>query len=134
MGWLSDLFGGGQARKDEAAAAALVAMRQEAAANPRELGVVHVAEVQRSSAKGTKAWIFDERTGMRRDAFFWHVHNLIAGQIILGRPSEGYGPHTRRSDVVFFGRQDNSFPAVIRMLPPDTGRRADRYFRRQQGT
>jgi len=36
--------------------------------------------------------------------------------------------------VMFFGRQDNSFPAVIRMLPPDTGQRADRYFRRQQST
>lgn len=59
-----------------------------------------------------------------RDAFFWRTQ-VAPGAVVAVKLSEGWGPHTRRDDVLFIGSQDRA--GVHATLDAATVRRAQRH-------
>ena len=70
---------------------------------------VFISSIQLGSRRGTKAWILVDDDPTPRDSFFWW-HRLMPGQLLIAAISSGYGPHTRRTDVIYIGRED--YPAA----------------------
>ena len=129
MGWWRDLFGG-SARKDEQAAGVVTALRVRVSSDP-SLGMARVTGIQQDGRRGMKAWISLDPAGEIRDSFFWHVHDLSVGDVVVIRSSVGFGPHTRRDDVIFIGSERGG-PGVLDRIPARTVQRAARHDRRQQ--
>lgn len=67
--------------------------------------------------------------GSMRDARFWRTQ-VAPGSVVAVNVSEGWGPHTRRSDVLFIGAQDRA--GVYATLDAATVRRAQRHDNRPQ--
>jgi hypothetical protein len=82
------------------------------------LPMIRVLRVQKEIGRGTKADVEVLSEGIRRDAFFWHTRVRAGSVIVLGEPfGVGWGSHTNREDVHFFGTKDSpadvTFHAVL---------------------
>jgi hypothetical protein len=61
--------------------------------------------IQHRGRRGTKAWISDaDRQDF--DSFFWWVHNLQVGEMVIVVWGQGYGQHTGKDGVVYIGQED----------------------------
>lgn len=127
-GKLGCLFGG-RKRRDEQAAQWLTRVRWRVGQTEGAF-IVHVQEVQRCIANGTKAYVWVEDGGWRgQDTFFWHYF-VRAGETLAVQGRQGWGPHTMRPDVLFIGSDVQH--GVYESLPVGTAAAAERHFRRVQ--
>jgi hypothetical protein len=59
-----------------------------------------------AAAQRNQAFIeLDRVPGWTRDAFFWWMHSIHPGQMLSVHMSQGWGPHTQRSDVLWIGSE-----------------------------
>lgn len=99
LDWLTST----QRQGDIAAAAAWRRFRDYAAAN--RLDMLGIDSVYLSGRTGSKAIVYlFGQPGYRQDAWFWHAH-VQQGSVVAVHSSQGWGPHTRRDDVLFVGSE-----------------------------
>jgi len=99
------MFGwGGRARRDAEAAARVDQLRASATSFGGHAHIVLILQVYQQVKRGTKAYVQLDGAGWTRDAFFWWVR-LEPGSMVVATSSTGWGPHTRRSDVLWVGSE-----------------------------
>lgn len=115
---------GRQDRSDAAAVQQWIALHDYAVTHG--LRLLYVQRVYKRHPNGCKAQvsIYGDNGSTMRDAWFWRTQ-VAPGSVVAGTVSEGWGPHTRRSDVLFIGSQD--LPGVYATLDAATVRRAQRH-------
>lgn len=93
------------------------------------LRLLYVQRVYKRQPNGCKAQmsIYGDSGSTLRDAWFWRTQ-VAPGSVVAVNVSEGWGPHTRRDDVLFIGSQDR--PGVHATLDAATVRRAQRQHHR----
>ena len=120
-----------QPQRDAAAAAAWSQFHRYATANGWSM--LYIQNVYQHAHRGSKAMvsIYGDAVGASRDAWFWW-ENVQRGSVVAVGLSEGWGPHTRRDDVLYIGNGD---PAPQSGVHATFGARelvrAQRHFRRQ---
>lgn len=93
------------------------------------LRLLYVQRIYKRQPNGCKAQvsIYGDSESTLRDAWFWRTQ-VAPGSVVAVNVSEGWGPHTRRDDVLFIGSQDR--PGVHATLDAATVRRAQRQHHR----
>jgi hypothetical protein len=121
-----------QPQRDAAAAQAWGQFHRNATGHG--LSMLYIEDVYQHAHRGSKAMvsIYGDGAGVSRDAWFWWEH-VRRGSVVAVRLSQGWGPHTRRDDVLYVG---NGGPARQSGVHATFGARelvrARRHFRRQQ--
>ncbi|AKS33509.1 hypothetical protein [Mycolicibacterium goodii] len=103
-GFLAWLFLRPQPERDAAAAQSWASFHGYATANG--LQMLYVEHVYQRAARGSKAHvsIYGDPSGNKRDAWFWWTQ-VQKGSVVAVRPTVGWGPHTRRDDVLYIGTE-----------------------------
>ena len=66
------------------------------------LTLLQIERVYQTARRGTKAHVYKFGTTWRRDGWFWWTR-VIPGSVVAVVVSQGWGPHTNKSDVLFVG-------------------------------
>jgi hypothetical protein len=120
-----------QPQRDAAAAQAWAQFHRYATANGWSM--LYIQNVYQRAHRGSKAMvsIYGDALGASRDAWFWW-ELVQRGSVVAVNLGEGWGPHTRRDDVLYIG---NGEPAPQSGVHATFGARelvrAQRHFRRQ---
>jgi hypothetical protein len=95
------------------------------------LQMLYIQRVYQRAQTGSKAYVsvYNDPTSAVRDAWFWWTQ-VQQGSVVAVQPSEGWGPHTGRDDVLFVGAEQSRQPAIYAAVDAKTLRRARRH--RQQ--
>ena len=127
------MFGwGARARRDAEAAARVDQLR--ASASTFGGRVVLILQVYQQVKRGTKAYVQLDGVGWTRDAFFWWVR-LEPGSMVVATSSTGWGPHTRREDVLWVGGEHRPAGTGIHAVAPAADvKRWERHHRRVRAT
>jgi hypothetical protein len=115
-----------QPRRDAAAAQRWDAFHAYATAH--HLQMVYIQQVYQRASTGSKAYvsIYNDPTAATRDTWFWWAQ-VQQGSVVAVHPSEGWGPHTRRDDVLFIGTEQSRRPAIYATVDAKSLRRACRH-------
>lgn len=123
-----------QPERDAAAARSWAAFHQYATGNGWSL--LYVQNVYQHAQRGSKAVVsvYGAAAGVSRDAWFWW-EQVQRGSVVAVSLSQGWGPHTRRDDVLYIG---NGVPerqsGVYATFGAKDLRRAQRHYQRHQMT
>jgi len=117
-------------RRDEQAATAWIRFAQTAAAQGQKVLVVQ--SIYLVGRRGTKALVCAAHGGPPQDTWFWWSR-LHKGAAVAVSSNIGYGPHTKRDDVIFVGSEQGG-SGVHALIPEVTLRRARRHERRMSST
>lgn len=101
---------------------------QSATAHGLQLLYIERIQPNGRSNRGTKAFVsvYGNPMVAPRDAWFWWA-DVQQGSVVAVRMSEGWGPHTRREDVLFIGTERPQQSGIYDTVDAKTLARARRY-------